>query len=371
MADVIDFGSASSALEAKRRNKWQVAYGPDIARARPTIAYVCRDLAIAPGCTVFGGAGFSGKTTALQSLLLSVLSGKDAWGKFPVSSGPVMHLDYEQGEDLTYLKYVRMGRDMKIDIEGAGDAIACASIAESCEASNLAKEELRWLLRGRKAAIIDAFRGAFPNANENESGVRQYLDMVNRVGREVGCACIVICHSKKPSEGSSARTDLRGSGALFDAANTVWMLSGAKGKPTQCENTKERYRGKLRDTFGLQIDDVLGPGVRENEIDDEWGLRVSYVSPTDLQEAYAPNPMADNSIQESAERIETMARRMVDIIAKGPRDVDVMKSMIGKGPFAAALSFAISEGFLLKDGRGGSAMLSVNMAKAREPGEEG
>ncbi len=67
MGDLIDMATSAAAFKEKRRQeRWHPAYGPEIAKPRPPIAYVCRDLALAPGCSIFGGGGFSGKTTSLQ-----------------------------------------------------------------------------------------------------------------------------------------------------------------------------------------------------------------------------------------------------------------------------------------------------------------
>ena len=374
MGELLDMATSAIALKEKRRQeRWHPAFGPEIAKPRPPIAYVCRDLALAPGCSIFGGGGFSGKTTSLQSLLLSIVSGNRAWGHFECTPGDVGHVDFEQGPDLTFLKYQRMARSMHVDLDGLGNRLVCSSLPRaSFNDSEESADELRWLFEGRKAGIIDAFRGAFPEAQENDSGARKYLDMVHRVGIEIGCAILVIAHSRKLGDDADARSSLRGSSALFDAPQTVWMLTGARGKPTRCENVKERLRGKLRESFGLQIKDILGPGAVGGEMDDEWGLSVDYVSPPDLQVAYDTDGGDDNSLAVNAERVASLGMRILHVITCSPDGLGMamIRSMTGCTGLAASSAIEQLErsGAIVREGRG--AMTTFVAVPEREPGED-
>ncbi len=374
MGDLIDMAtSAAALLEKKRRERWHLDYGPEIAKPRPPIAYVCRDLAIAPGCSIWGGSGFSGKTTTLQSLMLSIVTGTPAWGQFDVQRGDIAHIDFEQGPDLTYLKYQRMGHQMGVDVGSLGRRLACSSLPEeTLDVSTASRDELCWLFENRTAGIIDAFKGAFPEAKENDSGARAYLDMVHKVGLKVGCAIIVVAHSRKLGEDSDVRTSLRGSSALFDAPQTVWMLSGAKGRPTRCENVKERLRGKLRESFGLAIEDTAGPGPEAGTIDDEWGLDVRYLSPPELQAAYDVPDGADNSLAINAARIESVGRRVGDLLASSPDGLTMttirglLHGAVTPLDLNAVMPILISTGAVWQDGRGTTAV--YREGNGREPG---
>jgi hypothetical protein len=373
VGDLIDMATSAKALQEKRRSeRWHVAYGEEIAKPRPPIAYVCRDLAIAPGCSIFGGGGFGGKTTSLQALMLAIATGRKAWGHFDVERGAVAHIDFEQGPDLTFLKYQRMARSMRVDLEDVGQDLACSSLPNaSFSASTDSADELRWLLEGRKAAIIDAFRGAFPEAQENDSGARKYLDMVHRVGIEMGCAVIVIAHARKLGDDADARSSLRGSSALFDAPQTVWMLTGARNKPTRCENVKERLRGKLRDDFGIQFTDELGGG--EGDLDNEWGLDVAYVSPEDLQVAYRRDEEnLDITVAVNSERLATAGERILDLITRSADGLNpaTIRSVLGlpASEVNAILPELLRSGAVVQYGKGVHAILSV--PDGRQPGED-
>ncbi len=376
MGDVIDLAEhAAKKLQRERVERWRPAFAPEISRARPPIAYVCRDLALAPGVSIFGGGGFSGKTTSLQSLMLSIVSGQLAWGHFDVEQGDVGHVDFEQGPDLTYLKYQRMARHMGIDLEGLGERLMCSSLPRGrLNDSRESADELRWLFEGRKAGIIDAFRGAFPDAQENDSGARKYLDMVHGVALEIGCAIVVIAHSRKLTEElSDARSSLRGTGALFDAPQTVWMLSGTRDKPTKCENTKERLRGKLKESFGLIVEDVLGPGLEPETIDDEWGLSVRYLSPSEVQAAFLAKDGGDeNSLSINSERIISVGVRIVDLLRSAPNGLTLptikglLHSVASSADIAAAMPMMIDTGDVRIDGPIARAIYHAG----REPGQD-
>ncbi len=376
MGDLIDLADGKAALlEKHRAERWPVAYGPDIAKPRPPIAYVCKDLALSPGLSIFGGAGFGGKTTSLMALLLAIVGGIKAWGHFDVTPGDVTHLDFEMGPDLTYLKYQRMARHWKINLDACGRRLACHSMPKGRfrDVSPETRDELRWLFQGRKAGILDAFRGGFPTAKENDSEAREYLDMTNEVGQEVGCAIVVIAHSRKIVEGDDARSSLRGSSALFDAAQTIWMLDGARNRPTRCENTKERLRGKLRETFGLSIEDVIGPGPEADTLDDEWGLDVRYLSPPELQAAYAVEPGVDNQLAINAERLTTIGLRIGEILARAPHGLathtlrGLLHSTAKPSEISAAIPILIDSGAVRAEGNGSHVVYHVG---GREPGED-
>jgi hypothetical protein len=372
MGDVIDLLAFVKERERTREERWHVANGVDIAKPRPPIPYVCRDLAIAPGVTIFGGAGFGGKTTSLQALMLAIASGQKAWGAFDVTQGRVTHLDFEQGPDLTFLKYQRMARAMKIDLGGLGDTLSCSSLPDtSLSDSPQSADELCWLLEGRALGIVDAFRGAFPDAQENDSGVRKYLDMAQRVTQKTGCAIVMIAHSRKMSDDKDVRSSLRGSGALFDAAQTVWMIDGAKGKPSRCTNTKERLRGKIRDAFGLRIEDV--PGVTDDNMrDDEWGLSVNYVSGPEMQAAYAHDAESDdNLVASNVGRIDTLGNRVGDIVAANLDGISIhaIKAALFGTPGAllnGAISLLVQGGSIRQEGPTSNAVFFP--VHSREPG---
>lgn len=354
-------------ISKTRAERWHVAYGPEIAKSRPPRPCVIPGLAIAPGpVTVFGGAGFGGKTMALQSMLLSVAAGLPVWGHFECKQGAVMHLDFEQGPDLTFLRYQRMAREMGINLEALGEAFACTSLPErALDDKPESRDELVWLLTGRTLAIVDAFRGAFPDAQENDSSVRKYLDMLTKVSELTGCTIIVIAHSRKMGDDKDVRSSLRGSGALFDAAQAVYMLEGAKGKPTQVHNTKERVTGGLREVFGLFIEDTEGVHEDRNERDARWGLRVRYGSPADVTAAYMKEDGNDDQrMYFNIERMATLGERIIHLVASNSgmsaaSIITALQNIESGASIRGVLSTLTSKGDLYTEGKGANAIYYV------------
>jgi hypothetical protein len=250
--------------------EWVTAAGLD--EPLPPIPWVCEDLELAPGpVTIFGGYGYSAKTVTAQSLALAVASGRPAFGVLPVTSGRVRHVDYEQGRRLTQERYQRLGRAMSIRFSEIGDALGFVSLPHEKLDSSATEAILVRELEGVRLAIIDSYRAGAPTIDENASGARVPLDMLARVSETTGCAIVVIHHARKTSEGDAdERQILRGSSAVFDAAQSIWTFVAKKGEPTRASCAKARLTGRNFDPFCLHVEDVPRDG------DERWGLRVRY-----------------------------------------------------------------------------------------------
>jgi hypothetical protein len=362
---------ANEKLAREVAEHWGFVSGCALAEELPPVPWVCQDLALAPGpVTIVGGAGFGGKTVSMQALLLAVASGRPLWGQFHVRQGVVKHLDYEQGRPLTQRRYQRLARAMGLDLRDLEGILHLSSMPTTRLDDPQGERELGYILTGVTVAIIDAFRGAFPKAIENDSGVREYLDMLSKVSLRTGCMIIVIAHSKKVQQGDDGdvRSSLRGSGALFDAAQGVWMLDGAKGKPTRVNHTKERIEGDLKETFGLVIADEVGPQCGERK----WGLTVNYLSGAELQAAYTRDDESiDTTIAMGVGRLTTLGNRILELLGRSPDGLQAqtMRGVLGlnASDVNAAMPLLISSGAVWQDGRGPTAVYRV----MREPGEDG
>ncbi len=360
-------------LAAEVAEHWSFVSGNALAQAMDPTPWVCEALAIAPGpVTIVGGAGFGGKTISMQSLLLSVATGRSLWGHFPIRKGVVKHFDFEQGLRLTQRRYQRLARALGIDLRELEGALHLCSLPESRLDKPYAFRQLAWMLQGVTVAIIDAFRGAFPDAQENDSGVRSFLDMLSKVSEITGCTIIVIAHSRKLSaEGDDVRSSLRGSGALYDAAQGVWMLDGQRNRPTRVNHTKERVEGDLKETFGLTITDVPDPCLEGGP---KWGLSVEYLSAPELQAAYAVTDRADNSLAINAARIESVGKRIGDLLASSPDGLQMhtirglLHTAVSPLDIQAVMPMLIASGAVWQEGRGATAV--YREMRSREPGED-
>ena len=339
----------------------------EVAAPRPPVKWTIEELGITYGAvTIIGGAGGGGKTMALQAMLVAIASGRPVWGQFPVQQGRGVHIDYEQGDRITATRYQRIANAMGVELlDLPRDSFALATLPRfSMKADQATEDTIARVCTDARVAVIDAFRGAFPEARENDSDVRKHLDMLQHASERTGCAIIVIAHSRKITEkDNDPRSSLRGSSALYDAAQTVYMLDGENGRPTRVHNTKDRVvggiDGKLRETFGIKVRDVSGVN-RDNELDRRWGLDVSYVSTPDLQAAYLTSETEKDEFAASADRLVTAANRIVTHLQACPEGVTLIEirafCSIAAADANAVMTGLVRDGKVSQEGRGTQAL---------------
>lgn len=284
--------------------RWNLLGLTDLSQPLPPVPWVCEQLGLAPGAVALvAGYGYSGKTMALQSLALSVASGKSVWGVWNVRQGRVVHLDYEQGRRLTQERYQRLARGMGLELTDLPAGSLRAAVMPRAYLDNSQSiEELAKIVDGAALVIVDSLRAAIPSADENSSDVRTYLDVLSRVSERTGACIVVIHHARKPSPmaGGTATHTIRGSGALFDACQSVYVLAGEKGQPTVVHHEKDRVRGVTLEDFGLSREDVPGPNGET-----KYGLRVVHLEAEQMAEAASSRDEAkeDRLIEDAATRI--------------------------------------------------------------------
>ncbi len=255
---------------------WNVLTAAGLATPLPPVPWVCGPLGLAPGAvSLFAGYGYSRKTMALQSLGLSVATGRPVWGLWSCRHGSFVHLDYEQGRRLTQERYQRLARGMGTEIGEleSSSMRACIMPRQYLDADNI-QDRLVKLLDGATFVLVDSLRAAFPHADENSSEIRAHLDVLSRVSERTGAAIAVIHHARKPSQqgAGTATHAIRGSSALFDACQSVYVFEGEKDTPTRVHHQKDRVRGLTLDEFGLTSEDVTGPNGESR-----WGLLVRHL----------------------------------------------------------------------------------------------
>lgn len=262
---------------------WNLLDVTELAKVLPPVPWICEPLGFAPGAvSLVAGYGYSRKTMALQSLGLSVAAGKPVWGLYSARRGPFVHLDYEQGRRLTQERYQRLARGMGFEL---GDlppgALRVGCMPRLYLDAKETFDDLVRLVEGAAVVLVDSLRAAFPHADENSSEVRSYLDVLSRVSERTGAAFVVIHHARKPQQGndSGATFAIRGSSALFDACQSVYVFMGEKNTPTTVHHQKDRIRGACLEDFGLDGEDVPGAN------DPRWGLRVVHLEGAQVKEA--------------------------------------------------------------------------------------
>lgn len=224
--------------------------------------------------TVLGGFGFGGKTLLAQAIALAVAAGTKACGTMQCTRGRSMHVDDEQSRALTCERYQRIARGSGIsvaDLDGRLDVIPRPRIrldAEGAEAAWAAE------LRGYQFAFFDSLRSLSPTIDENSSESRRVIDMLAKISDETLCSVLVLHHARKPSRDAvgGARMALRGSGAFYDAASAVWLVTAQDDGSSLLTHAKDRVTGSLCENLHLRIEDI------ERDGDPRWGLRVRAAS---------------------------------------------------------------------------------------------
>lgn len=275
----------------------------------PPIRWVCRDLCIGPGRpTLVQGYGFSGKTMVLQSFALAIAAGLPAFGYFRVVQGRVLHVDYEQGKHATKRRYQRMAFAMKLTADDLGDRLQLTCFPAAYLTDTGIEARLTQECAGVAVCIIDSFRAAIPGQDENESTVRQFLDMLTRISEATGCSFIVIHHSGKGGKEKDSREKSRGSSSIFDACGTVIDLQASKPfEPVKVSLVKASAsnEGKPPEPFFVAFRDVA-----DNDGNDmRAGLLVEHQTAEQVEQPLAGAPAA---------RFESVRSKVLDFIRANP-----------------------------------------------------
>lgn len=315
----------------------------EIAKPLPDVPYVVPALgwarSSAPNC--IGGYGYSRKTLALQDAALSIATGTKVWGRFPCSQANVIHIDYEQGDYLSFMRYQRLARERGIELGDLGESLRFVTAPGAYLDSEDVEKELVQLIDASAAgfAFVDSLKAATPTLEENSSAIRIPLDLLLRVSQKTRACIAVIHHARKPSANDTggAKTILRGSSAIFDACSSVLTFTADAGEPTTVEHPKNRWTGKSLDPFYLDSVDTH----------DGAGLRVFVNDDVATNE---PPWMMD------------LRGKIVDVVTKRPgiKRADLMKTVSGKTDRKAAAFAALIEDGIIRNGREGVHLAAAN-----------
>jgi hypothetical protein len=219
-----DFPSSGKARPS--RFKWleadEVISGP----LEPT-PWVIEALELGPGrpCAIWGIGG-SGKSWLATEIGRAVATGTPVFGRYEVSQGIVWHLSYELGARTVKRRYRALA---------AGRGQSAADFAGHLRVTALPKvflntpdalEAFMKACEGVSLVIIDSFRRAIPGADENDSSVSQFLDLLTKVSEATGATFLLIHHVGKAHQ-VDERLSGRGSSAILDGSGCIWVLKGS------------------------------------------------------------------------------------------------------------------------------------------------
>lgn len=269
----LDAEPQSERTASKQRPRIEFLEPDALTRPLPPLEYLWPTLKIAEGAaTLLAGYGYSKKTMCAQAMALSVSTGADLFGLYTCKrQGTVVHFDFEQGDRLTIERYQRLARGVNVELDSSRLRIACYPRVRLNDKG--AERAYADAIGDAALVIVDSLRASVPGVDENSSEVREFIDMLSRICAPVRAVPLVIHHAKKPKsdDPNGARFSIRGSGAIFDACASVFVLSGKTNAPTLVEHEKERNTGITLDPFYLDAQDVELAG------DGRAGLRIVHL----------------------------------------------------------------------------------------------
>jgi hypothetical protein len=184
---------------------------------------------------------------------------------------------------------------MGVTEEMIGDRLTLASLPRSFRLSNPDAEDI--LLRateGHATCLIDSLKASTPGLDENDSAIRESLDVCLRVSEKTGVAFVVIHHAGKGGKDKDARERGRGSSAIFDACGLVLQLDGgvqpdgATLVKVEMSKAPADASGAALRPFFLRVDDVVSETGQER-----WGLSCSYQTSEQVDPPQSPDDIMD------------------------------------------------------------------------------
>lgn len=208
--------------------------------------------------TGFFGQSYVGKSIVTLAGAMAVAMGRDFWGQWPVRRGRWAHFDYEQGRRRCKRLIQRLSVGFGVTKEETRDWLKVAVYPAVNLTTRGAIDHYARAFDGCAVATLDALKGLTPGIDENSSEIRDFMGILRIASEKTGCVPWLIHNAgKTPHEGKRARKESgRGSSAIFDECQTVFIGTGTKGEPVLVTHEKDRELGKTVADFAIRIVDV-------------------------------------------------------------------------------------------------------------------
>jgi len=220
------------------------------------------------------GQGYVGKTLMAMSLGMAVALGRPVWGRYACRQGVWVHFDYEQGRRETKKRVQRFAAGFGVGKEDLRDRLRVAVYPTVNLTTADALKHYVEAMAGASIATIDALKGITPGVEENSSAMRDYMRVLSVASEHTGCAVLLIHHAGKTDPKKPRKEMGRGSSAIYDECQAVFVVTGDKQDDKRVTHEKDRELGETVPEFGLRFEDVLTTD--EVSLDDgpSGGLRV-------------------------------------------------------------------------------------------------
>lgn len=225
-----------------------------LAAPLPEQVYLCRELGFMPGPPfVIAARSHVGKSLLANTILAQVEAGDPILEKWAVTPRPgtegVVLLSLEMSAYQTRKRWQETYAGLRRDLSHA--RITSFNLVvkpfryrnpsrRENELSNLGlKASLVKALAGKRLAVIDTLKVFYADGDENASEFRNVLDFLASASEESGCPIIVLHHAGKGNKDNPADL-LRGTAAIFDAAEGVFTVTRDDGGALTLSHIKNR-----------------------------------------------------------------------------------------------------------------------------------
>jgi hypothetical protein len=198
-----------------------------LSREPEAMPWRCGQIAADGFVTVLTGHAGEGKSWIALALAVGVACGSDPAG-IQCEKGNALYLDAENGEWLLHRR-IREVDAPRVNLSiWLSDGLDLAKPADVSFLAEIIEAEAVNLL------VLDSLRSLAPAMEENSGdSVSPVMTAIRQLARDSGCAIIVLHH--RPKNGGGA---YRGSSALRDQTDVLWLLGRSEGDP---EGKTRRY----------------------------------------------------------------------------------------------------------------------------------
>lgn len=195
----------------------------------PGYDYVLERLGIVKGDVVLLCAkGNSGKTMLVQNLAFCFATGQKYLGQFECSKEKVMHIDREQGEKLTTIRYNRIARGFGYNGRLNVDRVTMSLYLDDPTINTTKmREEFTNFIKPYGVVFIDSLK-KISCTDENSSEMSTIMSTLKECAEKANTAIVLIHHQGKANN-SNVKQSGRGSSAIYDGACTQIDLDYKKG----------------------------------------------------------------------------------------------------------------------------------------------
>lgn len=217
--------------------------GAALAEPVPAVDWLVRDLELAPGrCPILAADSGSGKSWSVQSIALSVATGKDVFARFPCRKGAVFHVAEDSDVGAVLDRYQKLARGMgaslaELDLAVYTPRFRVTTARGEYDPKPLAEVMKTAAKHGAALVIIDSLATVCVGLEENSPEIA--LPLYD--SRHGTLTVLWTHHTNKAGE------NYRGSSALKAAAGSMWAMAGERDEPRVWTNTKHAERTERKD----------------------------------------------------------------------------------------------------------------------------